>query len=112
LRVAWLTTRPLSEVAGLPEIVPSLGAAVVVYELWQSQFEESLDLRLFLNSMVREAETLGLPLWMACTESSSWMLPKLLQRGFRKRLEIRQQKLFGKTIRESAVGKGEPSNGN
>jgi len=109
VRVAWLTTRRLSEVAGLPEIVPPLGAAALVYELWRSQFEESVDLPQFMNSVVREAETLGLPLWVSCTEVSSWMRPGLLQRGFRKRLDIRQQKLFGKTIRESVVGEESPA---
>jgi len=59
--------------------------------------------------VVREAETLGLPLWVSCTEVSSWMRPGLLQRGFRKRLDIRQQKLFGKTIRESVVGEESPA---
>jgi CelD/BcsL family acetyltransferase involved in cellulose biosynthesis len=104
VKVAWFTTRSLPEVAGLPEIVPPLGAAAVVYELWQSQFEESADLHLFLNSVVREAESLGLPLWVSCTEFSSSMWSGLLQQGFQKRLEVRQQKLFGKTIRESVVG--------
>jgi CelD/BcsL family acetyltransferase involved in cellulose biosynthesis len=103
MKVAWLATRPLNEVVGLPDIVPPLGAALVVYELWQSEVEESPDVLPLLHFMVRDAESVGLSLWISCNESSPWIRSGLLQRGFRRRLEIRQQRLFGKTVRESMV---------
>jgi hypothetical protein len=104
VQVAWLTTRPLLEVAGLPNVVPPFCPALLVYELWQSQCQESLDVLTILNSAVREAESRGLPLWVSCTEPSPWMLSGLEQQGFRKRFEIRQQKLFRKTVRKSTAG--------
>jgi CelD/BcsL family acetyltransferase involved in cellulose biosynthesis len=104
VRVAWVAARPLGDVVRLPSMVAQLEPSLIVYELWESKTVGSAEITVLLDSLIREARGLGLPLWICCRSASEKMRSEAERHGFRKRLEIRRQKLLGRTLRESIAG--------
>lgn len=99
VRVAWMTRRPLGEMVELPPQCAELGAAMILYDLWEAQ--PAIDsLSPFFNALRQNAASQQLPLWILSSQDARALRGAAERIGFSKILEIHRQKIFAKTIRE------------